>query len=282
MKVFQNNQKNTLSENSYFILHNSLNYKDKINNSLVEIMNKFVEVILEYMRLISDKITMKNKLHYHFIIKRGIETIIHVFSVIFYYTKNLELTFYHSQKAYYFYIEFIEQISDDNMTFLQLSSRDAVMFVYKKTIFELNNEYKKKIQEPICEEKTLLKMFNLYKDTYKKIIMYIINHDDFKHETKTDYIYICCNSIETINKELHKNKLNQSYIECVYLFTSLLNDKKLDILDFSKLLDTFVKKITNKKKIDENIIKHKINDLEITTFIHNNELNNPIEWIFCD
>jgi hypothetical protein len=34
---------------------------------------------------------MKNKPYYRFIFERGIETLIHVFSCIFYYTKNLEL-----------------------------------------------------------------------------------------------------------------------------------------------------------------------------------------------
>lgn len=278
MKTIQNNQKNTLSENSYFILYNSLNYKDEINNSLVEIMNKFVDVILEYMRLIAEKITMKNKLHYHFIFKRGIETLIHVFSVIFYFTKNLELTFYHSQKAYYFYIEFIEQISDDTVTFLQLSSRDAIMFVYKKTIFELNNECKKKIQEPTNEEKKLFEMMNSYMQTYKKIILFIINHDDFKYETKIEYANVCCQLIETIHKPLHKNKLKQSYIDIVNSFITLFNGTKIDILHFAKLLDKFIKKIENKKKINEYAIKHKLNGLEINV----NELNDSFEWLFVD
>ena len=90
---------------------------------------------------------MKNYECFIFIIERGIETIMHVFSMLFYYTKNLDLTFYHSQKAYYFYIEFIEQISDDNVSFLQLSSRDATTFVYKKTLYEINIEYKKTMNE---------------------------------------------------------------------------------------------------------------------------------------
>ena len=69
-------------------------------------------------------------------------------------TGYLELSFYHTQKAYYFYIEYIEQISDDNITFLQLTSRDAILFVYKKTIFELNNDCKKKIlKNPILKKK---------------------------------------------------------------------------------------------------------------------------------
>ena len=282
MKNSQNIQKNTLSDNSHFILYNTSNYKEVINNSIPEILNKFVDVILEYMRFISEKIMMKNKPYYRFIFERGLETLIHVFSVIFYYTKNLELTFYHTQKAYYFYIEFIEQISDDNVTFLQLSSRDAILFVYKKTIFDLNNEYKKNIQEPTQEEKTILEIFNSYTYIYKGIILFIINHSDFKYENKTEYINICCDSIQFISETLNKNKIKQNYIDCVYLFASLLNDKKLEILDFFKLLDEFVKKIISKKKFDEKLIKNKIYDSEINNFINNNETNKIVEWIFSD
>ena len=281
MKNSQNNQKNTLSDNSHFILYNTSNYKEVFNNSVPEILNKFVDVILQYMRFISEKIIMKNKLYYRFIFERGIETLIHVFSVILYYTKNLELTFYHTQKAYYFYIEFIEQISDDNVTFLQLSSRDATMFVYKKTIFDLNNEYKKNIQEPTQEDKMILEVFNSYTYIYKRIILFIINHTGFKYENKTEYINMCCDSIEIISETLNKNKIKQNYIDCVYLFASLLNDKKIEILDFFKLLDEFVKKIS-KKKFDDKLIKNKIYDSEINNFINNNELNKIVEWIFSD
>ena len=63
----QNNQKNTLSDNSHFILYNTSNYKEVFNNSVPEILNKFVDVILEYMRFISEKRIMKNKLYYRFI-----------------------------------------------------------------------------------------------------------------------------------------------------------------------------------------------------------------------
>jgi hypothetical protein len=104
-------------------------------------------------------------------LERGLETLIHVFSVVFYYTKNLELTFYHTQKAYYFYIEFIEQISDDNITFLQLSSKDAILFVYKKTIYDLNNEYKKNLMEPNEDEKIILNTLSSYIHFYKSVII---------------------------------------------------------------------------------------------------------------
>ena len=104
MKNFRNTSNkltnNTLSDTSNYILYSTSNYKPVIDNSVSEILTKFVEVILEYMRFISEKIIMKNKSYYCFIIERGIKALIHVFSVSFYFTKKLELTVYHTQKAY--------------------------------------------------------------------------------------------------------------------------------------------------------------------------------------
>ena len=270
----------SLSDNTHFILYNTANYKSCIENSASDILNKYVEVLIEYMRFISEKIMMKNKSYYRFIFERGVETISHVFSVIFYYTKNLELTFYHSQKAFYFYIEFIEQISDDNVTFLQLSSRDAILFVYKKTIFDLNNEYRKNILEPTHEDKKIMIILDSHTYIYINIIKFIIYHNDFKYETKMDYINKCCDSIEFISMTLNiaSPKIKGNYMDCLYLFITFLADKKIDILDFFRVLNEFIKKIISKKKIDEKVIKNKIYDSEI----NNNELNMIVEWIFSD
>jgi len=273
---------NTLSDTSTYILYNTSNYKAVIDNSVSEILTKFVEVILEYMRFISEKIIMKNKSYYRFIFERGIETLIHVYSFIFYFTKNLALTFYHTQKAYYFYIEFIEQISDDNLTFLQLSSRDAILFVYKKTIFGLNNEYKKNIQEPTAEEKTILVTIDTYIHIYKNIVLFIINHTDFKYENKNEYINKSCDDIKFISEILNKNKIKVNHIEYVYLFITLLDEKQIDILDFFRLLNEFIKKIISKKKFNEKVIKNKIYDTKLSNFINDNKLNKIVEWIFSD
>jgi len=263
------------------LLYNVGNYKPIIENTIQDILTKFVIIIIEYMRLIAEKITMKNKPYYKFIFQRGLETLIHVFSILFYYTKNLELTFYHAQKAIYYYIEFIEQISDENVSFLNLSSRDAVLFVYKKTIYEINNEYKRNIIEPNINEQNLLVFFNSYKYIYKNIIQFIINHKDFKYETKIEYINLCCDSIELISKQLNKSKMNKKTNDCIYLFISVLSDKKIEIDDFFKLLDNFIEKINLIKKLDDMKIKQNIYDSELNNFINNNELDNLVEWIFA-
>jgi hypothetical protein len=153
-----------------------------------------------------------------------------------------------------------------------------MLFVYKKTIFELNNEFKKNMKEPDSEEKKTLGIVDTHIHIYKNIVLYIMNYNRFNCENKKDYVYKYCNSVETISKSLNKIKHNQ--IECVYIFTILLCGSKIEILDFFKLLDEFINKVINKKKIDEKIIKNNIYELKMIDFINNNELNKVVEYIF--
>jgi hypothetical protein len=92
---------------------------------------------MEYLKYVLENHKIKNACYKKFILIRGLETINHVFYFILYYTNNLEITYFHSQKAIYFYVEFIQQTSTEENSFLQLNSRDAIMYVYKKTIFEI-------------------------------------------------------------------------------------------------------------------------------------------------
>jgi hypothetical protein len=252
-----------------YILYSIDNYRPTINCLLQDILTKFLTVVIEYLTIISEKITIKNRQYYLFILERGLETIIHVFSVLFYYTKNLELTVYHSQKAYYFYIEFIEQISDDNITFLQLSSKDAILFVYKKTIYELNNEYKKNLLEPNEDEKMLLNTLDIYIHFYKTIIINTLyncqTNITITNKINMDECYKC---MENVTELLIKyNKPKKSQIELVYNFTNMIFDKSIDINVFYDLVLDFVKKLVSKKKWDELTIKRKIYDPEINSVI---------------
>jgi len=124
-------------------LHNLDNYKGAFTNSTSEICAKYFGLVTEYLIQCVETIFMQNKNYYKFIICKGIHTISHVFKLLILYTRNLDLTYHHCQKSFYYYVEFIGQIGDDNHSFLQLNSKDAALFVYKKTIFELNNEFRK-------------------------------------------------------------------------------------------------------------------------------------------
>jgi hypothetical protein len=217
------------------------------------------------MRFISEKIKIKNRRHYVFIFERGIETLMHVFTMIFYYTKNLDLTFYHSQKAYYFYIEFVEQISDDNITFLQLSSRDAIIFVYKKTIYDLNNDYKKSCSPLTPDESATIESLNTYMNIYKKIASFIINNPRFIFEKKEECINYSCDKLQNLSICLNKTKNKNTFNECIYLFSKLLMKEQVDVKDFFIILEEFVKRTQMKKKLtEEKYVINKINDFYLT------------------
>ena len=263
------------------ILYNTENYKSAIHNTSQDILAKISIVIIEYMRLISEKINIKKKPYYIFIFERGIETLIHIFSTIFYYTKNLDLTFYHSQKAYYFYIEFIEQISDDNITFLQLTSKDAVMFVYKKTIFELNNERKKTMPLLTADETAIISCVDNHLNIYKKFVSFILGHKDFIYENKMAYINMCCDKMQKCIGALNKYKIKHAYIEFIYLFANLLTqiDEPVSVSTFFEAIEDFVKRLKERAIKKKSINEKMFLQLDINDFNTANEL---IDHLFSE
>ena len=276
MKGTKQNSHSLVIDNPYYIISRLENYKAKHNHSVQDILTKFVSVLIEYLSLIEEKIHMKNQDCYKFIVMRGLETIIHVFSMLFYYTQNLDLTYYHSQKAYYFYIEFIEQISDDNVSFLQLSSRDATTFVYKKTIYEINSEYKKSFRELLTEEKTALHYVDTYMYIYKNIVHYCLqNYNDNKNDNKNDK-FLSLTKVH--NLDLNKTKLKQHHLDNIYLFTNLLVDKQIKLFTFFDLICDFIRRLQSKKKTaDDNLIRK---NMYLLDFDEVNDTNNIIEAIF--
>jgi hypothetical protein len=61
-----------------------------------------------------------------------------VFEYILMKTKNIEKVCYYSKKTYYYYLEYMEQVYSSNLH-QNLNQMDAILFVYKKTIFDLYN-----------------------------------------------------------------------------------------------------------------------------------------------
>ena len=277
----QSKAKSQENDNIEYLLCNVENYNPVIKNTITDILNKFISINTEYLRFISEKITIKNRLYYKFIIERGIETISHIFLLIFFYTKNLDLTFYHSQKAYYCYIEFIEQISDENACFLQLSSRDAILFVYKKTIFEIHNEHKKSMNELNQNEKNILSYLSEYSELYKTIFVFIINNTEFTYDNKISYINMCCDCVEFISNTLNK-KIKKNIIDGIYLYLRFFEDKNMEIKQLFLLLDEYIKKLNTKKQINIKDIKNKLESESVDELLQKNNFNKIIDFIFHD
>jgi len=246
------------TDSNYYSLLNVDNYKSLLENSLNEVLDKYITLICEYFKFIVENIKMKNKGYFKFILVRGLETITHVFNNILFYSKNLEMSYYHGQKAFYYYVEFIGQISEEQNVFLQLSSRDATMYVYKKTIFEISNEHRK-ISTYIDEELTQkLNGIHLHMQIYKNIFNYLLTiEENLRDEIIDFFIYrfeLLCNKINSVILSNEESKV-------IDFFVDHLNTKALDIEKYLDVLDFFTKRICKTKSIlSEKKIKHKILD----------------------
>lgn len=190
--------------NPKYSLQINSNYNESINCELSDIKHKYLFIINDYL----NNIKLNKKENTKFIILRGLETITHVFNMILYFTKNLEITHFYSEKSFYLYIEFINQITDDSNKFLQLCSRDASIYVYKKTIFDINNEYRKSLGEE-CDKKMDETIFKKILDfTYLiKIIMLYVFEYNISFTEKIITIQQILNSLN-INNSLTPDKVD--------------------------------------------------------------------------
>jgi len=138
--------------------------------SVNDVIDKYIQVLVEYCNAVSkQKFVITSPNMFNFIILRGLETTTHVFKYVLLYTQNLEAAYHHAQKSIYYYLEFIAQVAEQRNAFLQLSSRDAITYVYKKTIYLINNLESKKSKSDIIN--TMNTYMQLYKNTGDNIII---------------------------------------------------------------------------------------------------------------
>ena len=107
------------------------------------ICSHYRQIVIEYFDAAVKQQTnmlIKHNDIFKYILIRGLETITHVFVLVMHYTHNIDAACYHSQRGIILYLEFISQIHESVNNFLKMTSRDAVMYVYKKTIFLLKRE----------------------------------------------------------------------------------------------------------------------------------------------
>jgi hypothetical protein len=265
--------KSTISnkENNYSF-QNSENYRKDFNCNISEIIEKYSELIIEYFKFIMENIKIKNSCLTKFIIIRGLDTITNVFLNILYFTKNVDLTYFHSQKSYYFYVEFVGQITDDEKTFLQLTSRDATSYVYKKTIFDVSNELKVLNENTSDEFREKMDTIKSFINLYQIYMLKIIQSD------KIDVTYISDLS------KLYGKLINLTYKSKIVLLENIVDKLYNKISDTNKFFEInhlLVKKFLKKQEIFSHILK-KIDLEEFQDKLLTETNDKFINWILAD
>lgn len=234
-------------------------YKKENECDLNEAIKKYTELIFEYYNFILENIKTKKGSLNKFIIIRGLDTVTNVFFQLLYYTKNIELTYFHCQKAFYFYVEFVGQISDDEKMFLQLTSRDATFYVYKKTIFDINNEIKKNNEVISDEYRENLEVIKSFINILQLYLLKLINSNEYGNvKSKMNIFLHLINKLNNI-----KHKIVMTKLESVLY---VLYDKIDDIDLFFYINEELINKYLKNKVI--------INDLNAK--LHSDELSDRL------
>ena len=273
-----------------YILSNSENYNKELSETSLDVFIKYINLINEYIIQCCENLYVKNINYNRYIIKKGIETLSHIFNILLLYTMNLELTYHHCQKCLFYYIEFIGQTSGEN-NFLQLTLKDSALFVYKKTIFEINNDHKNSF---VISEKDNLKveMINYLIKIYNGLLYLLIDKHNFSIDNKSSILKEISNNIQKITNRIvnlfftTKDKENKDLsiieqLKVIDYFIECIKNKEIEI-NFFIFIDNFIKKLSK-----SNLSFDKINKLTtilngeiMEELLNNNSITKAINLLF--
>ena len=173
-------------------LNNKNNYNEKFGCDANVITALYAKIINEYLKLIESTLKSKNDNLKNFILIRGIDTITNVFNKLLSCTKNLNLTYWHCQKSYYSYIEFVSQIRDDEKMYLKLTTRDASIYVYKRSVSHVNLNFIKSSTGLASNSKRILQNTNAFINIYQSILLKIIKMGEISSSNLTQIVNDLC------------------------------------------------------------------------------------------
>lgn len=235
------------------IISNTDNYNQNFEFSDTKTyVGRYVELINEYMLYVVENMIIQDDAYLLFLIQRGVETIMHCFKFLLMYTKNLELTIYQCKKALYYYIEFIGQISDVSLhhSYLQLNSKDATLFVYKKTIYDINNVYRKKFIQSKNDKQFLNSISNIIV-LFNATLFHLLQKERLKYSKKESIIHFAIDRATSItNKLFNKNNyfLTDTKTElCLFVFR-IFQTYDIDTIKYSNICEIFIKKLRKYKE----------------------------------
>lgn len=208
-----------------FNIENVNNYRECYNVDEKEILSRYNVLINDFLTQSHEAIKINNKPYFIYIIINGIETITHVYRFLLMYTKNSELVCYNCKKSVYYYIEFITQLSRNKGAVLKLTVKDASLFVYRKTIFAVDQTYRKQY---IQDEKTKIIDSNIFCIT--EILLSCFRNNI---TCPPDSITISSNKFVEEIKDLFKKTepvYHNRKLECLLKFCQCINNDKYDTL----------------------------------------------------
>lgn len=252
--------------NNYENIQDIKNIRAELDkHQIKEYITKYAIIISEFILYNSSKKHYRTLEYNQYVTYQGIQSLFHIYNQLLMYTKNIDLVSYHVQKAYYYYIEFITQINKEQHSFLQFNIKDAIMFIYKKTIFNLDKQITS-VYKTCKDDESILRQVYDITNKINHLLMYITdivrvhsnNHNnnnentiELNNETLTEELFFKSSSYDNVD--------NNGYIS---QSNSNLENKKIDDYDrLTYVVQKLIREICN--NYETRLISTKLNDILI-------------------
>ena len=220
----------------------------------------------------------------------GINAVNKVFEYILLKSKNANYAYFYSQKCCCYYLEYIEQIYNNDLI-NTLNIMDAIMFVYKKTIFDaFNGDTNEQSNETstmtniisLDNHEILLKDSDIIELLHKSNnIIKILFFWENQNITNENRMKICNEYLDR-----YFNRLDTSVDICTYL--ELIQQKTyMNFLKYFELLHEFIYKLENSRKYktihqdirDECLLKFYIEEDTFHEKMNNGHMKELVNWL---
>jgi hypothetical protein len=273
------------------------NYRHTIDNNFKNIINVYYSLIERYFNKFSELNERKDTVYVKYVVRKGVEIINHVFTQCLIYTKNLELTFQTTQSAFLYYCEFMSQIGIESHSYLKLNVKDATLFVYKKTIFEINQNMRKNMTT-LSQDVELIDNFNIFLSLYNGLCFNLIDEYEFNDNKSIfemcihirDILSIINKRILCLFDENNENKFTDYEITiCLQLCETLRIQLKIfghNYIIILPYIEAFLRKFKKSSNIKKIILKHykeieeKIKSYNFNEIINSNNVASGILYLF--
>jgi hypothetical protein len=177
-------------------------------------IQKYTYLVNEYLEYMLQSETLCLLNHSTYITCIGLNTILHIFNLTLSITKDLEQSLQYCQKAYCWYLEYIEQMHKTNLLH-NLDNLDAITFVYKKIMEEL---------QPLNAEINLSSMLQL-----TNINSIIEPYDQREERESIENKWVMIEDLKERNVLIHQSfLLTKVLLFMVKEFHLDLKDEKID------------------------------------------------------
>lgn len=240
-----------MSDSKYLVSNVSNYLSDYEYSNAIDYVFKYIELIHQYLNYSKEYMYVQDLTLNKYIIIKGLELLNNIFNLLLLYTKNLDLTVYNTQKAYCYYVEFIGQIGDENNSFLKLSTKDALVFIYRKIIYNINQEMRANFKV----DETRRNMLYMIKDTttlYNTLLFKTIETYETPFQKNDDETlhFIIKSNTALINKYI-KTDVDIKIFTYIHLLTDTLFTFTIDKHKIYLILESFVKKYKKMKHMSD-------------------------------